>query len=155
MSIPIIGDIIGAVKDIVSEVVVDKDKRDELSIRLQEIEDRADERLHEELMGQIAINQVEAGHRSIFVAGWRPFIGWVGGLALLWTFVLSKLIEQVFGVPAPTIDTTALIQVVMAILGLGAMRSFDKIKGVNNDVLKPTLPKVVKNMLPENAPWSK
>ena len=38
-------------------------------------------------LAQIELNKVEAGHRSIFVAGWRPFIGWVCGLALLWHFI--------------------------------------------------------------------
>src|SRR3546814_16111510 len=76
MAIPIIGDIINAVKDVVSEVVVEKDKKNELNVRLQELEDKANERLHEEVMAQSEVNKVEAAHPSIFVAGWRPFIGW-------------------------------------------------------------------------------
>ena len=38
-------------------------------------------------LAQVELNKIEAGHRSIFVAGWRPFIGWVCGFALLWHFI--------------------------------------------------------------------
>lgn len=147
MGIPILGEIIGAVKDIVSEVVVDKDKRDELNIRLQELGDRADERIHEQLMGQIQVNTVEASHRSIFVAGWRPFIGWGGGAALIY----NTLVAPAFNLPVA--DLGFLQTVLMGILGLGAMRSFDKVKGVADD--RPFKGKVIKNVVPENAPWAK
>ena len=43
------------------------------------------------VMGQIEINKVEAGHKSIFVAGWRPFVGWTCGIALAYNFVLRPL----------------------------------------------------------------
>lgn len=156
MGLPIIGDIINAAKDIISEVVVDKDKKRELDVRLQELADEMDARYHEEVMGQIEVNKIEAGHRSIFVAGWRPFIGWVGGASLAWTFILSPMLVQVFELKALEIDTAALIQIVLALLGIGAMRSFDKVKGVSNDVLPlPSPTKVVKKLLPENAPWMK
>ncbi len=135
MAIPIIGDIIGAVKDLVSEVVVDKDRKNELNVRLQELADKADARLHDELMGQIEINKVEADHPSVFVAGWRPFIGWVSGAGLTWTFILSPVLEwgsRLFGWTGqmPVLDTGQLIALVMAMLGIGAQRSFEKARGV-------------------------
>ena len=46
-------------------------------------------------LAQIELNKIEAGHRSIFVAGWRPFIGWVCGFALLWHFILFDLLTWV------------------------------------------------------------
>ena len=82
MGIPIIGDLISGVKDLVSEVIVDKDKRLEINYKLQELESRAEDRLHQELMAQAETNKVEAQHESLFVAGWRPFIGWVSGRLL-------------------------------------------------------------------------
>lgn len=142
MGIPIIGDIIGAVKDLVSEVVVDKDRRNELNVRLQELADKADSRLHDELMGQIEINKVEAAHPSIFVAGWRPFIGWVSGAALTWTFIVSPIFEwasRLFGWtgPMPELDTGQLIALVMAMLGVGAQRTVEKVRGVDTRRIQP------------------
>jgi hypothetical protein len=130
----ILGDLIKPVTDIIGEVVVDKDKKKELEYKLQELVDKADERYHEELMAQTEINKVEAAHTSIFVAGWRPFIGWVGGVGLAYTFVLAPFIEfvarangYVGDMPLP--DSSQLMALVTAMLGVGAMRSFDKNAG--------------------------
>lgn len=135
MGLPIIGDIIDAVKDLAGEVIVDKDKRNELNVRLKELEDRTNERLHDELMGQIEINKVEAAHHSIFVAGWRPFIGWTGGIGLGWTFVASPVVEffsRIFGYTGkmPEVDTGQLMTLILAMLGVGAMRTYEKIRNV-------------------------
>lgn len=136
-SVPIIGDIIGAVKDVVGEVVVDKDKRNEINFKLKELEDRANERLHEELMGQIEVNKVEAAHQSVFVAGWRPFIGWTGGVGLGWTFVVSPVVEffsRIFGYTGsmPEVDSAQLMTLILAMLGVGAMRTYEKTKKVQD-----------------------
>lgn len=90
----------------------------------------------EERMSQVELNKVEAAHSSIFVAGWRPFIGWVGGVSLAWTFLVHPLITWVATVAGytgtfPTLDTDPLMTLVMAMLGVGAMRSFDKVNGVD------------------------
>ena len=136
MGIPIIGDIIGAVKDVVSEVVVDKDKKNELNVRLQELADKTDQRFHEELMGQIEVNKVEAAHPSVFVAGWRPAVGWISAVGLGWQFVLSPFTETVarwFGWTGvmPVVDTESLMMLILGMLGIGAQRSFDKMKGTD------------------------
>lgn len=85
---------------------------------------------------QAAINQVEAQHRSIFVAGWRPFIGWVCGFALAWHFMLYDFLTWVSLAFFPTIPplpaltgTETLISVVMSLLGLGALRTVEKLQG--------------------------
>ena len=93
MGIPIIGDIIGAVKDIVGEVVVDKDKKNELNFKLQELADRADERIHHEVLAQIEVNKVEASSGSLFVAGWRPFVGWIGGVGLAYSAIIQTYLS--------------------------------------------------------------
>jgi hypothetical protein len=136
MGIPIIGDIIGAVKDVISEVVVDKDKKNELNVRLQELADKADDRFHQELMGQIEVNKVEAAHASIFVAGWRPAVGWISAVGLGWQFVLSPFAETVarwsgWTGTMPVVDTESLMMLVLGMLGIGAQRSFEKFKGVD------------------------
>lgn len=135
MGIPILGDIIDAVGDLVGEVIVDVDKKKELEFKLQELRDKSDERFHEELMGQIEVNKVEAASTSVFVAGWRPFIGWIGGVGLGWTFVLSPFVEyasRLFGWKGamPEVDTESLMMLVLGMLGVGAMRSYEKTKGV-------------------------
>lgn len=141
MGIPIIGDIIGAVKDVVSEVVVDKDKRAELNVRIQELADKADERFHEELMGQIEVNKIEAAHSSIFVAGWRPAVGWISAIGLGWQFVLAPFTESLarfmgWAGQMPAVDTGSLMMLILGMLGIGAQRSFDKMKGVDTTVVK-------------------
>lgn len=130
----ILGDILKPVTDIIGEVVVDKDKKKELEYKVRELVDKADERYHQELMAQTEINKVEAAHSNVFVAGWRPFIGWVGGVGLAYTFVLAPFIEFVarangFVGDMPLPDSGQLMTLVTAMLGVGAMRSYDKKEG--------------------------
>lgn len=132
----ILGDLIKPVKDIVSEVVVDKDKARELNVRLQELADRADQRIHDQTMGQIATNQMEAQHPSVFVAGWRPFVGWTGGVGLAYAAIIQPLgswIARVAGYTGdfPVLDNNLLLIVLGGMLGIGGMRSFDKYHGVD------------------------
>ena len=97
------------------------------------------------LTGQMEINKIEAAHKSIFVAGWRPFIGWVGGFALAYQFIVHPLMlwtwqiaDAMFDMPAginpPVLgDTEALYTIILGMLGIGAMRSFDKKQGTATD----------------------
>ncbi|MEM9289816.1 MAG: 3TM-type holin [Pseudomonadota bacterium] len=83
---------------------------------------------------QAEINKVEAAHRSIFVAGWRPFIGWICGLGILWAFLGHPLFQWVVAlqgltVDPPAIDTDHLLELVLAMLGLGALRTAEKLTG--------------------------
>ncbi len=87
-------------------------------------------------LAQIELNKIEAGHRSIFVAGWRPFIGWVCGFALLWHFILFDLLSwitvnffpHVTAIPELT-GTETLVTVLLSLLGLGVMRTAEKYGG--------------------------
>ena len=84
-------------------------------------------------LAQVELNKIEAGHRSIFVAGWRPFIGWVCGFALLWHFILFDVLTwitvnffpHVTDIPQLT-GTETLVTVLLSLLGLGAMRTAEK-----------------------------
>lgn len=85
-------------------------------------------------VGQLEINRVEAANPSIFVSGWRPFIGWVGGFALVYQFVGRPLLAWTsaangWTVP-PELDMGDLITIVGGMLGLGSLRTVEKIKGV-------------------------
>lgn len=141
MGIPILGDIFNAVKDLASEVIVDKDKKNEILFKIKELEDRADERLHEELMGQIEVNKVEAAHPSVFVSGWRPAIGWVGAAGAAYSFVVAPLLEfvcRLFGWTGtmPELDSGQLMALVTSMLGVAGIRTYEKYQGVARDNLK-------------------
>jgi len=85
---------------------------------------------------QAMINMMEARHRSVFVAGWRPFIGWVCGWNLFYLVTLREWLLWLFlqlGMPEPPppvgVDMT--FELVIALLGLGTLRTFEKMKGVS------------------------
>jgi hypothetical protein len=86
-------------------------------------------------LAQIAVNTEEAKSSSTFVAGWRPFVGWVGGSAFAYVSIVEPIARFIaavgFGYHGvfPVIDTTVTMQVLVGILGLGAFRSFDKKNG--------------------------
>jgi hypothetical protein len=86
-------------------------------------------------LAQIELNKIEAAHPSVFVAGWRPFIGWVCGVALAWHFVgydFFVWFALAVGLPAPPIlaGTEELISVVVSLLGLGVLRTVEKSRGI-------------------------
>ena len=85
----------------------------------------------EALKGQLEINKVEAAHKSLFVAGWRPFIGWICGVGLLYNVLISQVLAIWFQVPE--VDPSLLMPVMTGLLGLGAMRSYEKTKGVSRE----------------------
>ncbi len=83
---------------------------------------------------QAEINRIEAAHRSLFVAGWRPFIGWVCGVGFLWAFLLHPLFEWIVALRGldmvpPGIVTDNMMELVLALLGLGTLRSVEKMTG--------------------------
>jgi hypothetical protein len=91
----------------------------------------------QKVAGQMEINKAEATNQSVFVAGWRPFIGWVCGSALAFQFIARPLIawlSALFGhaVAPPALDMGDLFTLLFGMLGLGAMRSFDKAQGTDS-----------------------
>ena len=87
-------------------------------------------------LAQAETNKIEATHRTLWVSGWRPFIGWVCGVAMAWHFVGVPLITFFAAwagatiPPLPVFDMGSLMTVLMGLLGLGSMRTFEKIKGI-------------------------
>lgn len=87
------------------------------------------------ISGQMDINKIEAASSSVFVAGWRPFAGWVCGIGLAYVSIIepvARLIATLVGYTGafPAIDTTLTMQVLLGMLGMGGLRTLDKIKGV-------------------------
>jgi hypothetical protein len=125
--------LIGPVTGILDKFIEDKDAKNTMA---HEIATMAEKAAHEAAMAQVEVNKMEAQHRSLFVAGWRPFIGWTCGIALAYHFVLNPLI--MFGVSwagveipeLPEFDMGSLMTVLMGMLGLGGLRTFEKVKKV-------------------------
>lgn len=83
---------------------------------------------------QAAINQTEAANPSLFVSGWRPFVGWVCGLGLAYAFLIkpiaSPILQKALGVPMESLDVGTLLTLLFGMLGLGGMRTVEKLNGV-------------------------
>ena len=114
-----IGNIIDKVAGHVDKFTLDKEEKAQL---IQEIN-----------KAQIEVNKIEAGQTNVFVSGWRPFVGWTCGIALCYHFVLQPLLMFIFvsiGKPMelPVFDMSTLTTVLLGMLGLGGMRSFEKVK---------------------------
>lgn len=97
------------------------------------------------VQGQLDINKEEAKHPSIFVSGWRPAVGWVCGVALAWNFVVHPmLLWLAFILPdipvdlstAPQLDTGELMTILLGMLGLGGLRTYEKRVGVAREHMK-------------------
>jgi len=94
------------------------------------------------VQSQLQINTEEAKHDSVFVAGWRPFVGWVCGAAFAYNFIFQPLFLFIVTTwkwdapPLPTLDFGPMMTVLLGMLGLGAMRSYEKVKGETTTATK-------------------
>jgi hypothetical protein len=87
-------------------------------------------------LAQLDINKTEAAHRSVFVSGWRPFIGWACGVSLAWSYVVLPILQFILSqtgylIDLPALDMSQMMPVLMGMLGLGGLRTFEKFKGVS------------------------
>ena len=125
--------LIGPVTGLLDKFIPDADERNRLA---HEIATMSERHAHELAKGQIEINQAEAAHKAIFVAGWRPATGWCCSIALMWHFVLQPLATFVIAYtgmetpPLPAFDMDSLLTVLLGMLGLGGLRTAEKIKMV-------------------------
>ena len=124
----ILSSLIEPATKLLDKVIEDKDQKNALA---HEIATMAERHAQELAKGQLDVNKVEAAHKSLFVAGWRPAIGWVSALGLFYNVILANIIG--IWVDVPEIDTTLLVPVMMGMLGLGAMRSYEKVQGVSRE----------------------
>lgn len=122
-------DIVGKVID---RVIPDPAAAAEAKLKLATLEQNGELTA---MLAQTDTNKVEAASDSVFVAGWRPFCGWIGGCGLAYAAIVEPTARFVATVMVgyqgdfPAIDTTVTMQVLFGMLGLGAMRSYDKVKG--------------------------
>lgn len=117
------------------QVLPNKEAQRDFQLKLEELRDRAEARVHEEAIAQTEVNKVEAAHASIFVAGWRPAIGWVCVSGLAWNFALAPALSTV-GLQPGTLDIEGLITLVLTMLGASGLRTYELGKGVARDNMK-------------------
>ena len=127
--------LIGPATKLLDKVIDDKDQKNALA---NEIASMAERHAQELAKGQLEVNKTEAASKSLFVAGWRPFIGWTCGLGFLGNFILIPLgnfglaVAEV-DIVIPMIDTSQMMPVLMGMLGLGAMRTVEKVQKVSRE----------------------
>jgi len=127
-----IGNVITGIREaITGEKIKDPVEMAKVQLQLEEL-DKAIQK------GQLSINREEARNPNIFVAGWRPFIGWVGGISLTYQFVIYPLMIWAWALWGPSdvtapppLDASVLFTIVISMLGVGTMRSYDKLKGTD------------------------
>ena len=127
----VVESVVGVAGKVLNKFVQDKDLKAKLEHELNTA-------FHSANLAQIDLNKQEAAHKSMFVAGWRPFIGWVCGVALAYHFVLSPLITFGFAIAGfdkqlPVFDFSQLSTILMGMLGLGGLRSYEKVKKVSRE----------------------
>ena len=126
--------VLPAVTDVIGRFLPeDKEKRAKAE---RDIEKQLTNSLAKIDLAQLDINKTEAGHRSVFVAGWRPFIGWSCGIALCYSYVVQPILVFILAqtgylVELPRMDLGEMMPVLMGMLGLSGMRSFEKFKGLS------------------------
>jgi len=118
-------------KGIIDRLFPDPAKKAEAELELLKMTQAGDLQV---ILAQLQINAKEAENTSIFVAGWRPFVGWTCGLGLFYATIgvnLLSWLSIVKGWPLPpVVDTDTLLYVLGAMLGIGGLRTLEKVKGV-------------------------
>jgi len=117
--------LIGPVTGLLNKFIDDKDQANALA---HEITTLASKQALEINKAQLEVNKVEAAHKSLFVAGWRPFCGWISALGLAYNVIIAQILGIWFTVPE--VDPSLLTPILMGMLGMGAMRSYEKTKNV-------------------------
>ena len=124
----LVATLVGPVTGLLDKFIEDKDQKAMLA---QKIATMSEEH-HQDLMkAQIEVNKVEASNSNLFVSGWRPFIGWTCGLGMFGNFITIPFANFVLAlleinIVIPLVPLETMMPVLMGMLGLGAMRSYEK-----------------------------
>lgn len=124
--------LIGPVTGLLDKFVEDKDQKARLA---HEIATLAERQAHELAQAQLAVNKVEASHTSMFVSGWRPAVGWVCCLGLGCNFLFIPVANFILTITespitVPALDLSEMMPVLLGMLGLGGLRTYEKTKNV-------------------------
>ena len=123
-----IGQVIEVADRVLGKFIPDKN----LKMKLQKEMTMA---FHDANLAQIELNKQEAAHKNIFVAGWRPFVGWICGIALAYHFILSPIIETILiasgiTMDLPSFEFSQLSSILMGMLVLAGLITYEKMKGL-------------------------
>ena len=124
----LVASLVGPVTGLLDKFIEDKDQKAMLAHKISTMS----EEHHQDLMkAQIEVNKVEAASSNLFVSGWRPFIGWTCGLGMFGNFItipFSNFVLALVGmdIVIPLVPLETMMPVLMGMLGLGAMRSYEK-----------------------------
>ncbi|MEY8688311.1 MAG: 3TM-type holin [Leptothrix sp. (in: b-proteobacteria)] len=130
-----LGGIISAVGQVADDLFTSDEERGAQAIELRKLDLEEAKLAEANNLEQLKVNTEEAKSSSLFVAGWRPAIGWVCAAACAWNWVgvsLAKVVGDAAGYPltiAP-LDTGEMMPVLLGMLGMGALRTFEKSKNV-------------------------
>ena len=118
---------------LLDKVIEDKDQKAKLA---HELATMADKLAHEQQLAQMAINKEEAASGSLFKGGWRPFVGWVCGVAFCYHFIIQPVIIFIVAMSGvdipdlPKFEMNTLLTVLGGLLGIGGLRTYEKQKGL-------------------------
>ena len=124
--------LIGPVTGLLDKFIQDKDQKAKLA---HEVATMAQRHAQELAKAQLEVNKVEAAHKSLFVSGWRPAVGWCCVLGMAGNFLVIPMANFILvlsetNIVIPLIELETMMPVLMGMLGLGAMRSYEKVQGV-------------------------
>lgn len=119
------GDLIKEIGATVRQVIPDPNAQRDFDLKIAELADKAAARETDLMSAQVEVNKIEAANPNIFVSGWRPFIGWMGGGTLAYTFMVAPLFHL------ERVDVGVVVELVLALLGVGGtLRTVEKVAGV-------------------------
>ena len=131
----LIAPLIDLAGDVFDKIFPDKEKAEQAKLEFAaSARQRSDELEHKIAIAQIEVNKTEAASDDKFKSRWRPFIGWVCGIAFAWHFFLQPMVIFVLTIRGldipdlPEFDMSTLLTVLMGLLGLGTLRTYEKIK---------------------------
>lgn len=118
-------------KSLIDRMFPDPAKKAEAELELMKLTQAGDLQV---ILKQLEINAQEAASPSLFVAGWRPFVGWLCGLGLGYATIIHNILEWVANIQSwpvpPAVDTDTLLYVLGALLGVAGLRTYEKSKGI-------------------------
>ena len=117
----IVASLIGPVTGLLDKFIEDKDQKNALAHEIATMSDKA---AADNALAQIELNKAEAQSGSLFIGGWRPFVGWTCGVGLAYNAIISQILDIWFVIPE--VDASLLMPVLTGMLGMGALRSYEK-----------------------------
>ena len=129
----LLNNLVGPVTGLLDKFIEDKDQKAALA---HELATMADKHAQQLALAQIEVNKAEAASGSFFKGGWRPFVGWVCGVAFAYHFIIQPLVIFILtaigmDIPdLPEFDMGTLLPVLGGMLGIGGLRTYEKHKGL-------------------------